>query len=212
VTALLLGAGRDRPRGRAGAINSEQVAMSQVVQPPLCTCGTIAVGQCQECEAWVCGNHSGMSRGRRLCSDHHEADYDRTVRAPQREEAAELVRLLQTFVEVMGAGHVRPPPFMDGGPNRRGHYSTRNQRWKRHAKRGWPFGLGIGRAAYVLQDGTVFIPGFGGSPDEYRPIESMGPSLVHARHVRRQISDYLDEHRVRWPEDGPSLQRSGASG
>lgn len=191
--------------------------MSQVVQPPLCTCGTIAVGQCQECKAWVCGDHSGISRGQRLCSEHYAADYeaecDRTVLAPQREEAAEVVRLLQTFVEVMRAAHVRPPKFELyenlSGPDKRGRATWK---WKTHTKRGWPFGLGVGQAAFVLLDGTVLIPGFGGSPDSVRPIESLEPSLAHAGGVRQQISRYLDEHRVRWPRDGPSLSRSGTPG
>lgn len=151
--------------------------------------------------------------GLRLCSEHYEPDYDRTVLAPQREEAAEVVRLLQTFVEVMRAAHVRPPKFkLYENLSRLDKRGRAVRKWSTHTERGWQFGLGVGQAAFVLLDGTVLVPGFGGSPDSVRPIEDLQPSLTHARNVRQQISRYLDEHKVRWPENGPSLSRPGMSG
>lgn len=38
---------------------------------PVCACGTFAVGRCHTCQRSVCGEHSAMFEGRRLCADHH---------------------------------------------------------------------------------------------------------------------------------------------
>jgi hypothetical protein len=36
----------------------------------VCTCGTFAIGLCKECSRPICGTHSGMWEGVRLCGDH----------------------------------------------------------------------------------------------------------------------------------------------
>src|SRR4051812_37117620 len=41
--------------------------------PPVCTCGTFAVGICVDCHKPVCGEHSKMVHGRRLCKEHQRA-------------------------------------------------------------------------------------------------------------------------------------------
>jgi len=53
-------------------------------EQPVCDCGTFAVGRCQVCEVWVCGEHSEMFEDRRLCLEHHHE-----ALAPQRAREAE---------------------------------------------------------------------------------------------------------------------------
>lgn len=38
-----------------------------------CSCGTFAIGRCGECRQPVCGSHSGLWEGRRLCEPHLRA-------------------------------------------------------------------------------------------------------------------------------------------
>lgn len=38
----------------------------------LCACNTSAIGYCSECRRPVCGTHSGLWDGRRLCDEHYE--------------------------------------------------------------------------------------------------------------------------------------------
>lgn len=38
-----------------------------------CSCGTFAIGRCSECERLVCGEHSGILSGQRLCYEHYQA-------------------------------------------------------------------------------------------------------------------------------------------
>ena len=56
-----------------------------VTGTPKCACGTFAIGQCQECNAAVCGDHSRLVDGRRLCAPHagaleQEAERERLER------------------------------------------------------------------------------------------------------------------------------------
>lgn len=37
---------------------------------PVCGCGTFAVGVCADCQTPVCGDHSTLFEGRRLCDEH----------------------------------------------------------------------------------------------------------------------------------------------
>jgi hypothetical protein len=47
-----------------------QEASASVASMPQCTCGTFAVGTCSTCSAPVCGLHSDVFDGRRLCTFH----------------------------------------------------------------------------------------------------------------------------------------------
>ena len=51
----------------------------------ICACGTFAIGRCVECSKPVCGQHSSMTRGRRLCGEHAAAF---RARQTQHERAA----------------------------------------------------------------------------------------------------------------------------
>jgi hypothetical protein len=38
----------------------------------MCACGTYSIGRCSECHKDVCGNHSKLFEGRRLCDEHYQ--------------------------------------------------------------------------------------------------------------------------------------------
>lgn len=55
---------------------------------PICVCGTFAVGLCKECSRPICGIHSGMWEGVRLCYDHYNEKRNERVAQLQREQQA----------------------------------------------------------------------------------------------------------------------------
>lgn len=68
------------PDGRGGAVPVEQrrtrvcghryhEGSGSVGHGPSCACGTFAIGTCHECGRAVCGDHSSLIDGHRLCSD-----------------------------------------------------------------------------------------------------------------------------------------------
>ena len=66
----------------------------------LCDCETFAVGRCSECRTWVCGDHSQLVEGRRLCDTHvaarvraDQAVRDNTERGKRAGRAAMLKQL-----------------------------------------------------------------------------------------------------------------------
>lgn len=46
-----------------------------------CACGTFAIGACADCGLLVCGDHSRLYKGRRLCSEHVRAMEEAVARA-----------------------------------------------------------------------------------------------------------------------------------
>jgi hypothetical protein len=55
---------------------------------PICACGTFAVGLCKECSRPICGIHSGMWEGVRLCGDHYHKKRTERDGQLQREQQA----------------------------------------------------------------------------------------------------------------------------
>lgn len=80
----------------------------------VCGCGTFAVGACASCGRWVCGDHSGLFGGRRLCGADYSAAVQRenTIHADASRQAAErwreaiesvpLATLIDWFLYAMG--------------------------------------------------------------------------------------------------------------
>lgn len=56
----------------------------------LCSCGTFAIGRCTECMDLVCGDHSSLMLGRRLCSA-HAAEHTAEARAAEHNTKARAV-------------------------------------------------------------------------------------------------------------------------
>ena len=54
----------------------------------LCSCGTFAVGRCQDCDKLVCGNHSRLVNDRRLCLEQAERVLEAKARETEAEAAA----------------------------------------------------------------------------------------------------------------------------
>jgi hypothetical protein len=55
---------------------------------PICACGTFAIGLCKECSRPICGIHSGMWEGVRLCGDHYHKERNERDGQLQREQQA----------------------------------------------------------------------------------------------------------------------------
>lgn len=76
-----------------------------LTEPPICQCGTYAIGVCQECKSPVCGAHSAMVDERRICfADRRRLEHERTVAVSARREEAE--RALRDTIE---PGSIGPP-------------------------------------------------------------------------------------------------------
>lgn len=58
-------------------------------RPAACVCGTFAIGLCARCGKPVCGTHSGLFSGARLCSDDWHAASDEAKRAEEGRAADE---------------------------------------------------------------------------------------------------------------------------
>lgn len=54
--------------------------------PPVCSCGTFAIGICFKCKNAVCRRHSGMRQGARYCSEHLK---ERKITQPRMVERVE---------------------------------------------------------------------------------------------------------------------------
>lgn len=66
-----------------------------------CRCGTFSIGRCTECGAPVCGDHSGLFKGSRLCDKHlgaaEEAESARRRQAVEREVRESVERRIRTW-------------------------------------------------------------------------------------------------------------------
>ena len=155
------------PDGRGGARPLEQSSTQpcgeryQEGVPPMahgdtCECGTFAIGNCQECGTPVCGDHSGLFGGRRLCARDNER-----LRAARAEEIRRQQIDVPTFLKLAAeAGNpglrtwtlvkvtVHAPNKRRGLLGKRTVYQepTRSER-KLHA---WLFPYGYGEGALVL--------------------------------------------------------------
>lgn len=60
-------------------------------QSPLCSCGTYAIGKCRDCEDSVCGLHSSMRGGARLCGTcSYQREFKAAAVKAQAEESARV--------------------------------------------------------------------------------------------------------------------------
>lgn len=64
----------------------------------VCACGTFAIGRCGECGALICGDHSVLDEGRRVCRSHlidrqQEALRQQTASVAAAQEAARLAEV-----------------------------------------------------------------------------------------------------------------------
>ncbi len=82
---------------------------------PLCGCGTFAIGVCSECGVAVCGPHSDMTFGVRLCGGHSyarqqvlEAEQRRANQAAAEVEAQERARRARVDAERLAAWNAIP--------------------------------------------------------------------------------------------------------
>lgn len=123
-----------------------------------CSCGTFAIGRCASCGASVCGDHSELYEGRRLCSAHWADEY----RAAGQRAAAQEKRavdgfdgMLDSFIEVASKRG-------NSGLNRFRLCPDRG--WKgRASDRGWlilgtrHYAEGTAGTYYLLPDRSVTI-------------------------------------------------------
>ena len=128
----------------------------------LCRCRTTAIGLCAECDTPICGDHSALRAGRRLCAAHiaayDQAERDQAERA--REQAAEAARRKED--EEQGRFEAMPPP-------------TAAQLAERIRSRAYP-NLGLGRA-FEMDAG-------------YRIVDTTGRMLAEALAMIRPPKKY----------------------
>lgn len=101
--------GRDEDGKRCGSRYQPPSAPS-LRRPQLCACGTYAIGQCVECDAPVCGDHSDLYEERRLCAQHFaiaqerglQTFYDNQARAEE-DRAQPSADQLSTFLSAANA-------------------------------------------------------------------------------------------------------------
>src|SRR3954454_6481660 len=88
-----------------------------------CACGTFAIGHCQRCGKAVCGDHSGLLAGVRLCTHCFRAQAEKEQRATEAAKAAqeaERQRERASLIEELEAAAGEAPRFLlENGPRTR---------------------------------------------------------------------------------------------
>jgi hypothetical protein len=130
-----------------------QIADDVRTSTETCDCGTFAIGRCVECDRSVCGEHSELVGGRRLCERHAQIAWEGEQRRKDDEWSTaqgrfeqECLEALDIFVRAMNAA---------GNPGCRGTYLIETRKGKRKSTKvsGWQ----IRGDAFILPDGALYI-------------------------------------------------------
>jgi hypothetical protein len=160
----------------------------------LCRCGTYAIGRCGECHVDVCGDHSGLTGGRRLCGIHlpigqaekrardaaAEADRKR-AEAEQRQRQRELTRRTEAAREEKAFTSVQQQLTMLEARGNPGMWKTK------FTRSGWLVVAAVvpgdpdnayDRTSFsfilLRPDGSVAQYSSGSTSHDYRPFSTVG--------------------------------------
>lgn len=125
----------------------------EMIQTPLCDCGTFSIGQCSECKKYVCGIHSGLYNGNRLCDADYEAAEQKTKEALEEAHEAkwevvtgQMRRFLAAMSQAGNPGMQSFPVGIDMRYRKDVWYSNNRKWWQlpiidsRELVSGWIFG------------------------------------------------------------------------